>query len=43
MVLSDTLSDLNKLNYREYSEDQLYSSKIYMTHVYKLIFKDKSI
>ena len=28
MVLSDTLSDLDKLNYGEYSKYQLYVSKL---------------
>ena len=41
--LSDTLSDLNKLNHGEYSKYQLCSSKTDMTHVYMLFFKDKSI
>ena len=43
MMLSDNLSDLDKLNQGEYSEYQLCSSKIDMTHVYVLLFKDKSI
>ena len=43
MVLSDTLSDLDKLNQGEYSKYQLCSSKMDMTHVYMLFFKDKSI
>ena len=38
--LSDTLSDLNKLNQGEYSKYQLCSSKIDMTHVYMLFFKE---
>ena len=38
MVLWDTLSD-----YGKYSKYQLCSSKIGMTHVYMLIFIDKSI
>ena len=41
--LSDTLSILEKLNQGKYSKYQLCSSKIDMTHVYMLIFKDKSI
>ena len=41
--LSDTLSDLNKLNQGEFSKYQLSSSKIDMTHVYMLFFKEKSI
>ena len=43
MVLSDTHSDLDKLNQGEYSKYQLCSSKIDMTHVYMLFFKDKSM
>ena len=43
MVLSDTLSNLDKLNYSQYSKSQLCSSKIDMTIVYILSFKDKSI
>ena len=42
-MLSDTLSDLVKLNYGEYSKYQLCSSKIDMTHVCMVFFKDKSI
>ena len=33
MVLLDTLSDLNKLNYGLYSKYQLYSPKIDIAHV----------
>ena len=40
MVLSDTLSDLDKLNYGKY---QLCSSKIDMTYVYTLFFNDKLV
>ena len=43
MMLSDTLSDLDKLNQGEYSKYQLCASKIDMTPVYMLFFKDKSI
>ena len=43
MVLSDTLRDLDKLNQGEYSKYQLCSSKIDMTHVCMVFFKDKSI
>ena len=43
MVLSDTLSDLDKFNYGEHSKYQLCSWKINMPHVYMLFFKDKSI
>ena len=38
--LSDTLSDLDKLNQGEYSKYHLCSSKIDMTHVYILFFKE---
>ena len=41
--LSDTLSDLDKLNQGEYSKYQLCSSKIDMAHVNMLFIKDKSI
>ena len=40
MVLLHTLSDLDKLNYGEHSKYRLCSSKIYLTHVYMLFFKD---
>ena len=43
MVLSDTLSDLNKFNIGKYSKYQLCSSKTDITHVNMLFFKDKSI
>ena len=43
MVLSNTLSDLNKLNPGEFSMYQLCSPKIDMTHVYLLFFKGKLI
>ena len=39
-MLSDTLI---KLNYGEFSKYHLSPSKIGRAHVYKLIFKDKSI
>ena len=42
-VILDTLSDLDKLNYAQYSKYPLCSSKIYITHVYMLFIKDKSI
>ena len=38
-MLSDTLSDLDKLNHGEYSKYQLCSSKIDMVDVYILFFK----
>ena len=41
--LSDTLSDLVKLNHWEFSKYHFCSSKIDMTYVYMLFFKDKSI
>ena len=40
--LLDTLSDLDKLDQGEYSKYQLCSSKINMTHVCMLFFKEKS-
>ena len=43
MVLSDTLSDLNKLNFGEYSKNQFCSSKIEMAHVNIQFFNDNSI
>ena len=45
MVLSDTLSDLDKLNYGKYSKYQLCSLKIDMTHGQwsYTIYNDKSI
>ena len=42
-MLSDTQSDLDKLNLGEYSKHQLFSSKIYMAHDYIIFFKDKTI
>ena len=41
--LSNTLSDLDKLNQGKYSKYQFCSSKLGMTHDYMLFFKDKSI
>ena len=41
MVLSDALSDLDKVNYGEYSKYQLCSSKIYTTQ--NLILKNAPI
>ena len=41
--ISDTLSNLVKLNHGEYSKYQLFSSKIDTIHVYMLFFEDKSI
>ena len=38
MMLSDTLIDLDKLNYGKNSKYQLWSSKIDMGHVYILFF-----
>ena len=43
LVLSDNLSDLDKLNYDEHSKYQLCSSKIDVSHVYKLFFKGKLV
>ena len=42
-MLSDTLSDLDKLNHGEFSKSQLWTSKFDMAHVYILFFKDKLI
>ena len=42
-MLSDTLSDLVKINHGEYSKYQLCFSKIDVTHIYMLFFKDISI
>ena len=41
--LTDTLSDLVKLNHGELSKYLWCPSKIDMAHIYKLFFKDKSI
>ena len=41
--LSDTLSDLDKLNQGEFSKYNLSPSKIDMAHVYILFFIDKWI
>ena len=43
MMLSDTHSDLDKLNYGEYSKYQLCLSKFDMAHVSMIYFKGKSI
>ena len=43
MMLSDTLSNLEKFNQGEYSNYQLCSSKFDKAHVYSLFFKDKLI
>ena len=37
MMLSDTLSNLDKLDQAEYSKYKLCSSKFYMAHVYVLL------
>ena len=41
--LTDTLSDLVKLNHGEFSKYNLNPSKIDKAHVYILLFKDKWI
>ena len=41
-MLSDTLSDLAKVNHWEFSKYHLCPSKINMVHAYILFFKDKS-
>ena len=41
-MLSDTLSDLAKVNHWEFSKYHLCPSKIDMAHVYILFYKDKS-
>ena len=41
-MISDTLSDLVKLNQGEYIKYQLCSSKFDMAHVYILFFKRKT-
>ena len=42
-MLSDTLSNIVKLNHGEFSKNHLCPSKIDMAYVYILFFKDKSI
>ena len=43
MMLSETLSNLEKLNQCEYSKYQLCLSKFDMAHVYILYFKEKLV
>ena len=41
--LSNSLSDLDKLNHGEYSKYYLYSYKTDVAHIYLLFFIEKSI